>query len=64
MLKSISFVLNDAKVSTFDFNDLEFVLNEEDMLSIEKPYGTITELDFQFTDVTISSNDKTSKYNF
>lgn len=64
MLKSIRFNLNDAKVETFDFNDLEFVLNEEDMLSIEKPYGTITELDFQFTDVIISSNDKTSKYDF
>lgn len=64
MLKSISFNLNDAKVETFDFNDLEFVFNEDDMLPIEKPYGTITELDFQFTDVTISSNDKTSEYDF
>ena len=64
MLKSISFNLNDTKVKTFDFNELEFVFNEEDTLPIEKPHGTITELDFQFTDVIISSNDKTSEYDF
>ena len=64
MLKSINFNLNDTMVQFFDFNELEFVFNEEDTLPIEKPYGTITELDFQFTDVTISSNGETSEHVF